>query len=248
MVSPIPPRLGSSETKKAKQNFPSFSGFGGRRPFAAKSASRVTRTSRSPLTRSDGDFTSRVACLPPEPLVTPGAFPAKRRRGVRLKARTGDRHDVASGNHGLEGGAGPVGRDGDEPGRARDRVRRHRHEPALHVQDRARLYRRASQRSGSARRAVADPVDFVHHHDRQIRQFRDADRQRRRGRHHRADDPAWGEEGPSPDHHCDGSVRRRAHLWRRRDHAGDFGAVGAGGHGAGRSDSDDLCAAAPSGR
>ncbi len=45
------------------------------------------------------------------------------------------------------------------------------------------------------------------------------------------------------DHHRGRIVRRGAHLWRRRDHAGDFGALRARRRGTDRAGIDDLCVA-----
>ena len=64
-----------------------------------------------------------------------------------------------------------------EPRGARNRVRRHRHQPALHVQDRPRPDRRQARRRRDPRFGVADSLDIVHHHQRQICRLRDARRQ-----------------------------------------------------------------------
>ena len=96
---------------------------------------------------------------------------------------------------------------------------------------------------GDSRFAVADPLDALHHHDGQIRQFRHAHRQRRRGRHHRADDAARRQAPASAGDRRRGPVRRGADLRRRGDHAGDLGALRARRRGANRPVPADLRAA-----
>ena len=123
---------------------------------------------------------------------------------------------------------------------ARRGVRRHRHEPALYAEDRARLHRAASGFGRDTRRAVADLMDAVPHHDGQVCQYRHARRQRRRRRHHRADDPARRQEASAAHHYRGRPVRSGAHLRRRRDHACDFGALGARRRGADRAEFADL--------
>ena len=116
-----------------------------------------------------------------------------------------------------------------QPRRTRRRLRRHRHEPALHAEDRPRRRRRPSRSRGPARRLLAAGLDADHRHDPEVHRRRHAHRQRRRGRH------------PGPDvahrHEARGTtadrrrrpVRRGADLRRRRHHAGDLGVVGARG-------------------
>ena len=84
---------------------------------------------------------------------------------------------------------------------------------------------------------------LVPHHDGQVRQYRHAHRQRRRGRHHRADDPARRQAASAASDYRGRPVRRGAHLRRWRDYACDFGALGARRGGADRAEFADLCAA-----
>src|SRR3954468_15083961 len=130
---------------------------------------------------------------------------------------------------------------GADTGRARRRLRRHRHEPALRAAD--GLLRRPPldppDRRGRLRRDLARVL--VDHGDRvaQVRHVHHARGQRGRGRHHgphragpgRLAARALDEDGARGARH----LRGVALLRRRNDHARDLGAVGGGGAERGRA-------------
>ncbi|KAF1853906.1 hypothetical protein Lal_00005115 [Lupinus albus] len=130
-------------------------------------------------------------------------------------------------------------RDAD-PRRPGRRLRRHRHQPALHA---ARMLRRRAW-------AAADPRQRAGHHvagvlgagdgrHREICGLRHAGRQQGRGRHPlpagAGVEDAAGRLGPADRADGAGPVRRRAVLRRRHDHPGDVGAVRGRGAGRGRA-------------
>ncbi len=162
-------------------------------PFVDAKILKVDRSLPWPARPSCGRSPRAATSLRP--------FPPVRRRSIetwapparRDERRRQQRGDAASGL-GRRIQSAP---DRDEPGRARHRLRRHRHQPALYAQDGARSDRRASRCADDPGIAVADPVDAVPHHHGQIRQFRHAHRQRRRRRHHRAHDAARRQEAAS---------------------------------------------------
>ncbi len=157
---------------------------------------------------------------------------------------TGNRHDKWTERDLARGESAPEFRGGGRRGagsrpqklaggaRARRigrRLRRHRHEPALHG---ARSIRRLRTHSADPR--ARDRRNFGHllgADDRRLAEVRDADparRQPRRRRHHGAVRPRHQRRrqqaaDPSRDHRRR-IVRCGAFLRRRRDHAGDLGA------------------------
>src|SRR5450631_1337576 len=107
--------------------------------------------------------------------------------------------------------------------RARCRLRRYRHQPALYAEDGARMGRQR----GAGRRvwvAIADRLDPHHHDVHQVCWARDEGRQRWRGRHPGLDGSARIDRPGTtrPDRH--GHSGCGALVWRRCHHAGDFGA------------------------
>ena len=110
------------------------------------------------------------------------------------------------------------------------RFRRHRHEPPLYPAGRhqgSERERSDHARGGDGHR-VADLLVLDHRHLDQVRHPDHASRQPRRGRHpgpSGVGEPASRQgEQTACGHGRRGSHRRDAALWRRHDHAGDFGA------------------------
>ena len=138
---------------------------------------------------------------------------------------------AASGSSALSFRPGSPGQISRNPHRrrARHRLRRHRHQPALRA---ARvLPRRARHRADArqrARRAVADLLGADADHLDQVPDLRDARRQQGRGRHPRADGAgvAADRQRRRAARRADRArpVRRGAALRRRHDHAGHLGA------------------------
>ena len=106
----------------------------------------------------------------------------------------------------------------------------------------------ASQPTAILRRAVADPVDADHRHLAEIRLHRLAFGQWWRRRHSRTGGTsAQGARAEAISHHIYGFDRRCARVWRRHDHAGNFGHVGSGGAENGSTLSRALCVASDRG-
>jgi len=112
-------------------------------------------------------------------------------------------------------------------------LRRHRHQPAVHAQGGIRSAWRAGLARQRARRPEPGVLVADHRGVGEISAVHHARRQQGRGRHHGAygAGPALHPRPPAAalGRGAAGAVRRRAVLRRRRDHAGDLGAVGGGG-------------------
>ena len=170
-----------------------------------------------------GRACAAASTRPPTSSVTGRCVPAPRPASggpvePRCGPRSDDERDVVA--HAEPARAGPR--------RARDRLRGHRHEPALHRAGHlhASPRRRPPDRGRRLRHRLADLLGADDRRLDQVRGLHHARPQPRRRRDHGADGAGPAPQGAARGRARDArDLRRRAVLRRRHDHAGDLGDV-----------------------